>query len=89
MRVVTTATEIKNNFGRYLRQAALHGEVIIERNGRPVAKLVALPAEAPAQEQAEKTFACDRLLGALRTAGEPDYKVLRAEALEKKYGHID
>ena len=89
MKMTVRATDVKNNFGKYLQHAAKHGEVIIEKNGRPVAKLVALNhAEAPAQKR-ERVFACDQLLGILRGAEVTDYKAARQEALEKKYGCSD
>lgn len=44
------STELQNNFGKYLMQAARE-DIIITRNGRPVAKLVAIPETTPVGER--------------------------------------
>ena len=89
MKMTVSATDVKNNFGKYLQHAVNEGEVIIEKNGRPVAKLVSLEALTLVKEKPERVFASDRLLGALKNNGDVDYKAARMEALEKKYGHTD
>ena len=89
MTLVVRATTMKNNFGRYLQHAVDKGEVIIEKNGRPVAKLVALGRPVPADAEKEKVFVSDRLVGVLRMDGTADYKTARNEALETKYGRSD
>ena len=37
---IATATQMKNSFGKYLDLALKHGEVLIERHGMIVARLV-------------------------------------------------
>lgn len=87
--LVVRATDVKNNFGRYLQHAVEHGEVIIEKNGRPIAKLISLAEPGASDNKKEKIFVSDRLLGVLRPEPSADYKAARAEALEKKYGRTD
>jgi len=89
MKLTVRATAMKNNFGKYLQYAVDNGEVIIEKNGRPVAKLIALESAASEGESPGRIFASERLLGLLKGTGDFDYKAMRAEALEKKYGRID
>lgn len=89
MNLVVRATDVKNNFGRYLQHAVENGEVIIEKNGRPIAKLVSLGRSSAIEPEKKKAFLSDRLFGALHQDSLTDYKVARSEALEKKYGRID
>lgn len=55
---MASATEIQNNFGRYLQYAIEQGEVIILRNGKRVARIVS--------EEAAVGFLTDSLRGVLR-----------------------
>ena len=89
MNLVVRATDVKNNFGRYLQHAVDNGEVIIEKNGRPIAKLIALVQPSGSDNKKEKIFVSDRLLGVLQPEPLVDYKVARAEVWEKKYGRTD
>lgn len=89
MKLTVGATAMKNNFGRYLRHAVTKGEVIIEKNGRPVAKLISIDVVTPETAQPERVFVSDQLLGALQGSGETDYKATRIAALEMKYGRSD
>ena len=89
MNLVVRATDVKNNFGRYLQHAVDNGEVIIEKNGRPIAKLIALVQPSGSDNKKEKIFVSDRLLGVLQPEPLVDSKVARAEVLEKKYGRTD
>ena len=89
MNLVVRATDVKNNFGRYLQHAVDNGEVIIEKNGRPIAKLIALVQPSGSDNKKEKIFVSDRLLGVLQPEPLVDYTVARAEVLEKKYGRTD
>jgi prevent-host-death family protein len=89
MNLIVRATDVKNNFGRYLQHAVDNGEVIIEKNGRPIAKLISLARPSGSDNNKEKNFISDRLLGALQPEPLVDYKVARAGALEKKYGRTD
>ena len=38
--IIATATQMKNNFGKYLKYALRNGEVYIEKHGTIVAKLI-------------------------------------------------
>lgn len=55
---MATATEVQNNFGKYLQYAVENGEVIIMRNGKRVARLVS--------EEASISYLTDSLRGVLK-----------------------
>lgn len=55
---MASATEIQNNFGRYLQYAIEQGEVVILRNGKRVARIVS--------EDATVGFLTDSLRGVLK-----------------------
>ena len=55
---MSTATEVQNNFGKYLQYAVETGEVIIMRNGKRVARLVS--------EDASISYLTDSLRGVLK-----------------------
>ena len=57
MRMVT-ATDVQNNFGKYLQIAMDHGEVVIMRNGKRVARLIS--------EEATGGYLTDSLRGVLK-----------------------
>lgn len=75
---MATATEVQNNFGKYLQFAIDSGEVVILRNGKRVARLVS--------DTAAVSYLTDSLRGVLRQ----DYseEEARAERM-KKYENID
>lgn len=73
-----TATEIQNNFGKYLQLVQAGNEVVILRNGKEVARLVS-------REQSV-SFLTDSLVGVLK--GVYDDKAVRAGRM-KKYEGID
>jgi prevent-host-death family protein len=52
------STELQNNFGKYLMLAGRE-EIIVTRNGRPVAKLVALPKEEDGDRRSSADSAAD------------------------------
>jgi len=52
---VATSTQMKNSFGRYLNIAMSQGEVLIERHGKIVAKLISY--------QKRRTYLADSLKG--------------------------
>lgn len=68
-----TATEVQNNFGRFLRMAQEGGEVVILKNGIEVARLVSK----------EKTisFLSDQLVGVL--SQDVDEKAVRRERAKR------
>lgn len=73
-----TATEIQNNFGKYLKMAQDGQEIVIMKNGAEVARLISR----------EKTvsFLTDSLIGVL--SNDIDDKEARAERM-KKYESAD
>lgn len=69
---MATATEIQNNFGKYLQYAMENGEVIILRNGKRVARIVS--------EEAAVGYLTDSLRGVLKGHyGDGDVKAARTE----------
>ena len=69
---MASATEIQNNFGRYLQYAIEQGEVIILRNGKRVARIVS--------EDATVGFLTDSLRGVLKQPyTDEDVKSARCE----------
>ena len=59
-----TATEVHNNFGKYLRMVQAGGEIIIMKNGKEVARLIS--------HEKSVSFLTDSLLGVLK--GDYDEK---------------
>ena len=53
-----TATEVQNNFGKYLRVVQTGGEVIVMKNGKGVARLVSYDKSV--------SFLTDSLTGVLK-----------------------
>jgi prevent-host-death family protein len=76
---IATSTEMKNNFGRYLRIVMNGGEVIITRNGREIGRFI--PREAAA------SYLTDSLTGILKESSDPDQ--VKAERLKSKYESTD
>ena len=74
-----TATEIQNNFGRYLSLVMSGQEVIVTRNGREVGRFI--PKEATV------SYLTDSLTGILK--GDDDPGRAREEGLAKKYEITD
>ncbi len=89
LKIVVRATDIKNNFGKYLQHAVNLGEVIIEKNGHPVAKLVSLEEAQNENGKRERVYVSDQLLGVLHCSDDIDCRAAKIEALEKKYGRSD
>ena len=52
--MVVTATEVKNNFGKYI-ELALNQEIVITKNGSPIARLLGMNEMV--------SFLSDRLVG--------------------------
>jgi len=71
--MIVNSTEVQNNFGKYLEMAS-GGEVIITKNGVPVARLLGMNDTV--------NFLSDRLVGLIPdTSNEDDAK---AERLAKQ-----
>lgn len=73
-----TATEIQNNFGKYLQIVQAGEEVIVLKNGKEVARLIS--------HNKSVSFLTDSLTGVLK--GNYDDKAMRLEQM-KKYESID
>ena len=52
--ITTTATDIQNNFGKYLKAVQEGNEIIILKKGKEVARLISKDWCAPCQEDNEK-----------------------------------
>ena len=73
-----TATEVQNNFGKYLSIVQNGGEVIILKNGKETARLIS--------NEKSISFLTDSLTGILTK--DYDDKEVRAEQL-RKYESVD
>ena len=71
---VATATEIQNNFGRYLSAVMNGDEIMIIKNGKEVARLVS--------KQDTVSYLTDSLRGVL--SGHYDEKAAAAERYERQ-----
>lgn len=71
-----TATEVQNNFGKYLQLVQSGEEVIILRNGREAARLIS--------HDKSVSFLTDSLVGVLEN--DYDDKAARAERMAKYEG---
>ena len=70
-----TATEMQNNFGRYLAIVADGKEVIVTKNGKEVARLI--------PRNAAVSYLTDSLSGILK--GDADLRQEKGERLKEKY----
>ena len=74
-----TATEMQNNFGRYLTIVADGKEVIVTKNGKEVARLI--------PRNAAVSYLTDSLTGILK--GDVDLRQAKEERLREKYETSD
>ncbi len=79
MIVTATATEMQNNFGRYLALVLNGNEIIVKKNGKDVGRFI--------PHDAVVTSLTDSLTGILR--GDYDLKEAKTERMEKKYAAVD
>lgn len=75
---IITSTELQNNFGKYLQYVQTGKEVIILRNGKKVARLIAYDKGV--------SFLSDSLIGVLKKDYSED--IIKEEKM-KKYENID
>ena len=73
---IATATEMKNNFGRYLAMVQEGSEIIVTKNGKEVGRLI--PREKAV------SYLTDSLAWILK--GDTDLDKVREKRLGKKYG---
>ncbi len=74
-----TATEMQNNFGRYLNMVLAGNEVIVTKNGREVGRFI--------PKGMAVSYLTDSLTGILK--GDYDLDQARAERLGEKYETAD
>ena len=74
-----TATEMQNNFGRYLNMVMGGKEVIVTKNGREVGRFV--------PKDAAVSYLTDSLTGVLK--GDHDLEQARDERVGTKYEAVD
>lgn len=74
-----TATEMQNNFGRYLNLVMSGNEVIVTKNGREVGRFI--------PKDTAISYLTDSLTGILKE--EYDLDEVKTERLTEKYGSID
>ena len=74
-----TATEMQNNFGRYLNLVMSGQEIIVTKNGREVGRFI--------PKNAVVSYLTDSLTGILKE----DYSLekVKTERLTQKYGAVD
>ena len=73
-----TATEVQNNFGRFLKMVLEGQEVVIMKNGTEVARLISRDRTV--------SFLTDSLVGILKNDTGLDEKKIRAERMRKNEG---
>ena len=76
---VATATEMKNNFGRYLAIVQSGKEVIVTKNGKEIGRFI--PRELAVE------YLTDSLVGILKNDVNPE--TVREESLKEKYAITD
>ena len=74
-----TATEMQNNFGRYLNLVMSGQEIIVTKNGREVGRFI--PRDAAV------SYLTDSLTGVLK--GNYDLDEVQSERLKEKYETLD
>ena len=79
MIVTATATEMQNNFGRYLAVVMNGDEVIVKKNGKEVGRFI--PRDAAV------SFLTDSLTGILK--GNYDLDQVKEERIKEKYEAAD
>ena len=76
---IATATEIQNDFQRYLNLVMSGQELIVTKNGREVGRFIL--------KNAAVSYLTDSLTGILKE--DKDLDEIKAERLAEKYGPID
>lgn len=74
-----TATEMQNNFGKYLNLVMSGQEIIVTKNGHEVGRFV--------PKDVAVSYLTDSLIGILK--GEYDLDEEKSEGLKEKYGSIN
>lgn len=74
-----TATEMQNNFGKYLSLVMSGQEIIVTKNGKEVGRFV--------PKDAAVSYLTDSLTGILKE--DYDLDEVKAESMREKYGAAD
>ena len=74
-----TATEMQNNFGKYLRLVMSGQEIIVTKNGREVGRFV--------PKDAAVSYLTDSLTGILKE--DYDLDEVKTESMREKYGAVN
>lgn len=74
-----TATEMQNNFGRYLNLVLNGQEIIVTKNGKEVGRFI--------PKGAAVSYLTDSLIGVLHDEGSIEQA--KSERLAEKYGVVD
>lgn len=77
--ITATATEMQNNFGRYLNLVMSGQEIIVTKNGKEVGRFI--PKEVAV------SYLTDSLTGILKEKN--DLAKIKEEDLKAKYGIVD
>ena len=74
-----TATELKNQLGKYLQMVIDGNEVILTKNGQEIGRII--------PKTKVVSYLTDSLIGIIK--GNYDYEKEKEEALRKKYESLD
>lgn len=74
-----TATEMQNNFGKYLNLVMSGQEIIVTKNGKEVGRFV--------PKDAVVSYLTDSLTGILKE--DYDLELVKEERMKEKYGTVD
>ena len=77
--ITATATQMQNNFGKYLSIVMEGNEVIVTKNGKEVGRLI--------PKSATVSYLTDSLTGIIK--GNVSIEDVRAERIRKKYETLD
>ena len=76
--ITATATEVQNNFGRFLKIVLEGQEVVIMKNGTEIARLIS--------KDSTVSFLTDSLVGILKNDTGMDKRAIREERMKKYEG---
>ncbi len=76
---IATATEMKNNFGKYLDMVLRGNEVIVTKNGKEIGRFI--------PKAQSISYLTDALTGVIK--GDYDLKEEKRKALDSKYALSD
>ena len=76
---IATATEMQNNFGKYLNLVMSGQEFIVTKNGHEVGRFI--------PKDATVSYLTDSLTGIIK--GNYDLDEMKSERLKEKYGSVD